>query len=273
MKTRVYIVDGHALIRHGLNVLLGEETDMEVCGEAENGSTALGVIMKLAPDVVTVEICLQGNSGLELIKSIRAYDRTIGILVLSMYHEADYALRGLRAGARGFVSKQDNARKVVDAIRHIRNRQFYVSGDIQARMLSHLARGDTLESSPVESLSDRELEVGNLIGGGFGTKEIAARLHVSVKTVETHRSRIKEKLDLPNATRLQHFWVRWVDGFSRQSEPAHTSGYSSDRSHTSDIDRPLARPHPARDTAGTQWEDAGRQSLENALASPPSGGG
>jgi DNA-binding NarL/FixJ family response regulator len=245
MKTRIYIVDSHALIRQGLTVLLDGETDMEVCGEAENGPSALNAIMRLAPDIVTVEICLEGNSGLELIKSIRVFNPAIGVLVLSMYNEADYAIRGLKAGARGFVSKQDSASKVLDAIRRIRNRQLYISGDIEAQVLSRFVRGDTADRSIVESLSDRELEVGNLIGSGLRTREIATRLHLSVKTVETHRSNIKTKLDLPNSTRLQHFWVRWVGGLTRQPEPAISSSHSSDRSVSSP------------DMAGTQWQNAG----------------
>ena len=219
MKTRVYIVDSHALIRHGLIALMAVEPDLVACGEAENGSSALNGIMRLEPEVVTVEICLQGNSGLELIKSIKAFNRKIGILVISMYPENDYALRGLKAGARGFISKQASNSRVLDAIRRVRDHQLYVSGDIQARMLGRIAGGDTERRSPVDSLSDRELEIGNLIGTGLHTGEIALRLHVSVKTVETHRNHLKGKLGLANTAQLQHFWIRWVDRTNAATEP------------------------------------------------------
>lgn len=211
MKIRVYVVDSHALIRHGLVSVIGGQTDMEVCGEAGNASTALNAIAKLQPDVVTVEVWLKDNSGLELTKSIKANNPRIGILVLSMYDETVYAFRVLKAGALGFVSKHDNTNKVVDAIRRVGNRKLYLSADIENQVLTRVVDGETAESSSVSGLSDREFEIGNLIGSGLLTREIAGRLHVSVKTVESHRSHMKEKLGLPNATRLQQFWVRWVD--------------------------------------------------------------
>lgn len=212
MKTRIYIVDDHALIRRGLATLIGGEADMEVCGQAEDAATALNQIIKIQPDLVIVDISLKGNSGLELIKNIKAFSPKIQILVLSMHHESIYALRVLKAGARAYVMKQDVVNKVLDAIRRIRTGQLYVSDDVANQMLNRLVSGETAEdASPVANLSDRELEIVNLIGQGMLTREIAAQLHVSIKTVETHRAHIKDKLNLRNATQLVQFCVRWVE--------------------------------------------------------------
>lgn len=185
---------------------------MEVCGQAEDASSALQEIIKLQPELVTVDITLKGNSGLELIKSIRAFNPKIQILVLSMHHESIYALRVLKAGARAYIMKQDVITKVLEAIRRIRSGHLYVSDDVASQMLNRLVGGETADdTSPVATLSDRELEIVNLIGNGMLTREIAAKLHVSVKTVETHRAHIKEKLNLRNATQLVQFCVRWVE--------------------------------------------------------------
>lgn len=212
MNTRIYIVDDHALIRRGLATLIGGETDMEVCGQAEDAATALSQIMKILPDLVIVDISLKGNSGLELIKNIKAFNPKIQILVLSMHHESIYALRVLKAGARAYVMKQDVVNKVLDAIRRIRNGQLYVSDEVANQMLNRLVSGETADdASPVAALSDRELEIVNLIGHGMLTREIATQLHVSIKTVETHRAHIKDKLNLRNATQLVQFCVRWVE--------------------------------------------------------------
>lgn len=221
MKTRIYLVDDHALIRRGLVTLIDAENDMEVCGQAEDAATALNQIMKIQPDLVIVDISLKGNSGLELIKNIKAFNPKIQILVLSMHHESIYALRVLKAGARAYVMKQDVVTKVLDAIRRIRNGQLYVSDDVANQMLNRLVSGETAEdSSPVASLSDRELEIVNLIGHGMLTREIASQLHVSIKTVETHRAHIKDKLNLRNATQLVQFCVRWVEENNSGNEPA-----------------------------------------------------
>ena len=205
-------MDDHALIRRGLATLIGGETDMEVCGQAEDAASALSQIMKIQPDLVIVDISLKGNSGLELIKNIKAFSPKIQILVLSMHHESIYALRVLKAGARAYVMKQDVVNKVLDAIRRIRNGQLYVSDEVANQMLNRLVSGETAEdASPVATLSDRELEIVNLIGHGMLTREIASQLHVSIKTVETHRAHIKDKLNLRNATQLVQFCVRWVE--------------------------------------------------------------
>lgn len=220
MKTRIYLVDDHALIRRGLVTLIDAENDMEVCGQAEDAASALNQIMKILPDLIIVDISLKGNSGLELIKNIKAFNSKIQILVLSMHHESIYALRVLKAGARAYVMKQDVVTKVLDAIRRIRNGQLYVSDEVANQMLNRLVSGETAEdSSPVASLSDRELEIVNLIGHGMLTREIASQLHVSIKTVETHRAHIKDKLNLRNATQLVQFCVRWVEENNAGNEP------------------------------------------------------
>jgi DNA-binding NarL/FixJ family response regulator len=220
MKTRVYIVDGHSLIRHGLIGLIAGQADMEVCGQASCGVAALPAIMKLVPDVVTVEIWMNGNSGLELIKGIRAFNPKIGILVISMYDEGDYAVRLLKAGARGFLSKHDSLAKIPDAIRRIARRELCGSGEMRSRMHYQAEPAEPTDAASVIDLTDRELEVGNLIGSGLRTSEIAERLHVSVKTIETHRSNIKRKLQLPNASRLTQFWIHWVNRLNRQNGTA-----------------------------------------------------
>ena len=211
MKTKIYIVDDHPLVRRGLATLIGAEPDMQVCGQAEDASKATADIMNLRPDVVIVDISLKGNSGLELIKNIKAFDARIQVLVLSMHDESIYALRVLKAGARAYIMKSDLIEKVIEAIRRIGKGHLYVSEKVASQMLNQLVSGKPVEdNSPVSNLSDRELEIVNLIGNGLPTREIAAKLHISIKTVETHRAHIKRKLNIENATQLVQFCVRWV---------------------------------------------------------------
>lgn len=219
MKTRIYITDDHPLVRRGLAAMINAEPDLEVCGEAEDCATATSEVAKLRPDIVIVDISLKGNSGIELIKNIKAFDPKIVVAVLSMHDESVYALRVLKAGAKAYVMKQDIASKVIEAIRKIRKGQMYVSEKVASQMLNRIVKGHDEEGdSPVSSLSDRELEVANLIGSGLATREIAQRLHVSVKTVETHRAHIKAKLNLASATLLVQFCVRWVEESKRFSQ-------------------------------------------------------
>jgi DNA-binding NarL/FixJ family response regulator len=218
-KARIYLADDHALIRRGLTLLINSEPDLEVCGEAEDCATATDEVSKLEPDLVIVDISLRGNSGIELIKNIKALNPRIQTLVLSMHDEAVYGLRVLRAGARGFVAKQDAATKVIDAIRRVRKGQMYVSDYISSQMLDRIVRGEEAEAeSPVGYLSDRELEVLTLIGNGLSSRDIAVRLHVSVKTVETHRAHIKAKLNLRSGIELVQFSYKWVQD-SNQAPP------------------------------------------------------
>lgn len=212
MKTRIYVADDHPLVRRGLAAMIAAEPDLELCGESEDCATATGEITKLVPDVVIVDISLKGNSGIELIKNIKAFDRRIHVVVLSIHDESVYALRVLKAGAKAYVMKQEIASNVIDAVRKIRKGQMYVSERVASQMLNHFVTGqETQSESPVAGLSDRELEVVSLIGAGFATREIALRLHVSVKTVETHRAHIKTKINLTTATKLVQFCVRWVE--------------------------------------------------------------
>jgi DNA-binding NarL/FixJ family response regulator len=215
-RTRVYITDDHALVRRGLAAMIAVEADLELCGEAEDCATATSEIARLRPDVVIVDISLRGNSGLELIKNIKALDARIQIVVLSTHDESLYALRVLKAGAKGYVMKQDIATKVIDAIRKTRKGQMYVSELVSAQMLNRLVKGrDDTDESPVAGLSDRELEVATLIGSGIATRDIAIRLNMSVKTVETHRAHLKTKLNIQTATQLVQFCVRWVEECKR----------------------------------------------------------
>ncbi|MEO6874947.1 MAG: response regulator transcription factor [Opitutaceae bacterium] len=210
-KTRIYLADDHALIRRGLAAMINAEPDLEVCGEAEDCATATNEVANLMPDVVVVDITLRGASGIELIKNIKSLGLEIQMVVLSMHEESLYALRVLKAGARGYVAKKDAASKIVDAIRRIRKGELYVSDSVSSQMLHRIVRGQTAEvESPIAGLSDRELEVVTLIGSSLSTREIAVRLHVSVKTVETHRAHIKTKLNLRSGIQLVQFCYQWV---------------------------------------------------------------
>lgn len=211
-KTKVYLVDDHALIRRGLTTLIESEPDMVVCGEAGDAPTALREAMRLQPDVAIVDISLKESSGLELIKDFRAMIPNTQMLAVSMHDESLYALRALKAGARGYVMKQDTVTRVVEGLRRVRAGHLFVSDEIANQMLARIAGGDAPgDGIEVACLSDRELEIVTLIGRGLLTREIAAQLHVSIKTVETHRAHIKEKLKLRNATHLVQFCVRWVE--------------------------------------------------------------
>lgn len=203
--------------------LIEGESDMEVVGQAEDASKATSDIMKLRPNLVIADISLKGNSGIELIKNIKAFDPSIQVLVLSMHDESVYALRVLKAGARAYIMKNDLIEKVLDAIRRIRAGQLYVSDNVASQMLNQIVTGKAEASeSPVSGLSDRELEIVTLIGNGLPTREIAGRLHISVKTVETHRAHIKRKLNLRNAMQLVQFCVRWTEEKNIGSAPVHS---------------------------------------------------
>lgn len=211
-KTTVFIVDDHPLVRQGLGQVINAEADMVVCGEAEDAARALHGITTKNPDLVIVDISLRGNNGLELIKNIKAVRHTIPILVFSMHDETVYAQRALRAGARAYVMKQESADKIIMAIRRIMSGDIYVSNRVADQVLHQLVNGaGDPAGSPVDRLSDRELEVIQLIGRGLSTREIAATLNLSVKTIESHRAHIKEKLNLRNATELVQFSVQWVE--------------------------------------------------------------
>lgn len=212
-KARVVVVDDHAVVRQGLTQLINREKDMSVCGDAETAADALKVIASTHPDVAIVDVSLKEDSGLELVKDIRIRFPKLSVLVLSMHDETFYAERFLRAGARGYIMKEVATEKVMVAIRRVLAGEVYLSERMSTRILHKLVEGPTRSSeSMLDALSDRELEVFRLIGRGLGTREIAKRLHVSVKTVEAHRAHIKEKLHLASATELLQQAIQWMQG-------------------------------------------------------------
>jgi DNA-binding NarL/FixJ family response regulator len=214
-KTRkavsILIVDDHPIVRQGLENLLSQEKSMEVCAQAEDAYKAMKAIRELKPDIIVVDISLQDKSGLELIKDIHVQYPDMPILALSMHDENLYAERVLRAGAKGYVMKQQAAEKVIDAIKSIMNGQIYVSEKIAAKMMRKLVgvKSD-MGLSMTDRLSDRELEVFLLIGKGYGTRQISEKLHLSIKTIESYRAHIKEKLNLADATELLQYAIQWA---------------------------------------------------------------
>ncbi len=214
-KLRVVVVDDHPMFRDRLAQIINNELDMAVCGEAEDVQSALSTIEKTTPDLAIIDITLNGNSGLELIKSVRALGLKIPLLVLSMHDESLYAERSLRAGANGYITKRQPAAEVVAAIRRVLGGDVYLSETMTAGFLRTIASGGGTgagkeHTQPIDRLTDRELEVLELIGLGRTTREIAATLQLGVATVDTYRARIKEKMSFRNAVELQHFAVRWV---------------------------------------------------------------
>ena len=209
--SKIFIVDDHPIIRQGLGQLIENEKDLNVCGQAEDAYGALKAIGKLKPDLVIVDISLKHSNGLELIKNLKQDNPSTGVLVLSMHNESLYAERGLRAGANGYIMKEEAPEKIISAIRRILGGKIYVSENVATRMLSKLVNGKAEAlSAPSESLTDRELEVFGLIGQGRGTRQIAKELHLSMKTIESYRAHIKDKLNLANATELVQYAIQWV---------------------------------------------------------------
>ena len=229
--TRVLIVDDHPLLRKGVSQLIDQEMDLIVVGEAEDANKAMTAIENTKPDVALIDITLIGMSGIELLKNVRARFPKLKMLVLSMHDESVYAHRALRAGASGYVMKQEGTDRVLTALRKVLKGEVYLSERLGNRMLRTLVNGRaSLTNSPVEVLSDRELEVFSLIGQGHGTRPIAEKLHLSIKTIESHRAHIKEKLNLQSATELVHHAIQWVQserslgGAGGESAPAEPAG-------------------------------------------------
>ncbi len=211
--TRIVVVDDHPLMRKGLVMSLEAESDFTVCGQASNAEDAIGVVEAQNPDLVIADISLPGMSGLELIKQIHAIRPQLKTLIVSRHDESLYAERAIRAGAKGYVMKLEAPDVMVKAVRRVMNGGIYVSEEINERLLLGMVSGhETLAQSPLEILSDRELEVFELTGRGYGTRDIAERLHLSVKTVESYRARIKTKLNLGSAAELMQHAVQWVEG-------------------------------------------------------------
>src|ERR1700720_808360 len=209
-KKMVFVVDDHPIVRQGLTLLINQEVDLAVCGEAEEMHSALASILAVRPDILIVDISLNGPDGLELLKNIRISSPRLPVLILSMHDESIYAERALRAGANGYIMKQEAAEKVLVALRRILSGEIYVSEKIANSMLQHYVRGaNPSEASSVSELTDRELEVFRLIGEGHGTRRIAESLHLSIKTVESYQAHIKEKLSLRSARELVQHAVEW----------------------------------------------------------------
>jgi DNA-binding NarL/FixJ family response regulator len=209
---RVFVVDDHPLVREWLVSLIGRRPDLEVCGQAEDTVTALSSIAATRPGVVIVDLSLKGGSGLELIKDLRVQHPAVRILVLSMHEDTSYAERALRAGARGYVMKREATGRIIEAIYEVLRGKIYASDKLLARLAESIADGSSAGSgSPADVLSDRELEVFRLLGGGLETRQVAGQMKLSIKTVQCYAARIKEKLHLDNASKLMREAVRWVE--------------------------------------------------------------
>jgi DNA-binding NarL/FixJ family response regulator len=209
---RIVIVDDHPLFRKGLQDMIHSDGTFAVCGEAGNAAEAIDMIRKVNPDMAIVDLSLPGANGIELIKNIRAEFQGLPILVLSMHDESLYALRALRAGAEGYVMKHEAMANVIHAIREVFNGRPYLSPAMAAQVITKFAHREAEgEVDAVERLSDRELEILELIGKGNDVRQIAKLLHLSPKTVETHRSHIKDKLDLKNSREVARFALQWLN--------------------------------------------------------------
>ena len=211
--TRILLVDDHPLLRQGIAQILDAEPDLEVTGQASDAEEALSIFDSLSPDLVVTDISLPGMNGLELLKNLLTLHPELPVLVVSRHDEELYAERAVRAGARGYVSKLAAGDELVIAIRRVLRGGIHLSEDLKDRMLFGAASGvKDATQTPLEVLSDRELEVIEMTGRGIPTREISERLHLSVKTVESYRSRIKTKLGLANGTELIKHAVAWVEG-------------------------------------------------------------
>jgi DNA-binding NarL/FixJ family response regulator len=211
-KSRVLIVDDQPIVRRGFAMLLSEQADLELCGEAANQQEAFLAYNQYKPHLMVVDITLKEGNGLELAKDLVACDSHAKVLMCSMHDETLYAERALRAGAKGYISKNAEPEVLLSAMRRILEGQVYLSERMRDRMLVRLAGGNTPEwkDSPMDSLSDRELEVFEEIGSGSTTREIAHKLGLSPKTIETYRENLKQKLNLQNATELTQHAVKWT---------------------------------------------------------------
>jgi DNA-binding NarL/FixJ family response regulator len=210
-KERVVIVDDHPMFRERLSELINHELDMEVCGEADDAQQAMRLIRDTSPNLAIVDITLKGSSGLELIKSIKALSIVVPVLVLSMHDESLYAERALRAGATGYITKNQATEEVLSAIRRVLAGEIYLSEKMTTVFLKSLSTvGTKSVARSLDRLTDRELQVLEFVGRGYTTRAIADALKLGVATVDTYRARIKEKMNFRNAVELQHFAIRWV---------------------------------------------------------------
>jgi DNA-binding NarL/FixJ family response regulator len=210
-KARVIVVDDHPLFRERLCQLINDEQDMEICGEAENAQPALQIIRETSPNLAIVDITLKTSSGLELVKNIRALSIGVPVLILSMHDESLYAERALRAGAMGYITKSEEAAEVILAVRSVLAGKIYLSQEMTSTFLEGLTtRGVRVSPHSIDRLTDRELQVLDLIGRGRTSQEIGEVLKLTISTVDTYRARIKQKMNLRNSMELQHFAIRWL---------------------------------------------------------------
>jgi DNA-binding NarL/FixJ family response regulator len=207
--TRVLVVEDHPLLRERVVQLINKEPDLFVCAEADNIADGLFLIRSMQPQLVILDITLKGPNGLELVKEIAAEHLNVTVLIVSMHEEMLYAERALRAGAKGFISKQEPSERIMSAIRQVLLGQTYLSPQMTSKIARTFSAGPS-NIAGIAGLTDRELEVFQLIGCGHTTREIGTRLNLGASTVETYRARIKTKLNLENATQLSHEAVRWV---------------------------------------------------------------
>jgi DNA-binding NarL/FixJ family response regulator len=210
-KHKVFIVDDHPLVREGLANLINQQTDVAVCGEAEDSTSAIAAIQTINPDIVLVDISLKNESGLELVKTLRSQFPELAVIVLSMHDEALYAERALHAGARGYVMKRETTKNVLTAIRRVLEGDIYVSDRVVNSMAKRMSSRKTAAAEPVERLSDRELEIFRLLGQGRTPSQIAEDLRLSLKTVQAYCARAKEKFGVTSLTELLRAAIRWED--------------------------------------------------------------
>jgi DNA-binding NarL/FixJ family response regulator len=212
LRRGIFLVEDHPITRAGLAALIEREPDLAVCGQADSAPEALDQIAKLKPALVITDIALKTSNGIELMKNLMTLCPEVPILVMSMHDETLYAERAIRAGARGYIMKREAADKIIPAVRAILNGDFYLSEQMKGDLLGGLVRhrGQEPAGFPLDSLSDRELEVFQLIGNGFTTREIAQRLHLSTKTIDSYREHLKAKLDLDSGAELVRRAIRWT---------------------------------------------------------------
>jgi DNA-binding NarL/FixJ family response regulator len=209
-KYRVLLIDDHPLVRRGLAEVIAREPDLEVCGEAGDVAEALGEVDRTQPDIAIVDLTLKTGHGIELLEKLKTRAPNLKTLVSSMHDETLFAERVLRAGAKGYVTKQESPEVLIRAIRQILRGELYLSQRMTSRLLNRVVAGPGTQDDPVQSLSNREVEVYEMIGQGLTIQQIAARLHLSPKTIETHREKIKQKLNVRSSAELNRRAVQWV---------------------------------------------------------------